>query len=63
VTSNGCGTDVEPVWVVGSEFFEGGGFHDINPGRDLEFAYTRLVRFQSEGGEKGSIPERFKNWE
>jgi hypothetical protein len=54
VTGNGRSTDVEPVGVVGSEFFEGGGFDDIYPGRDLEFAYTRLVRFQTEYGGKGA---------
>src|SRR5271170_2374077 len=43
VTGNGCGTDVEPVRVVGSEFFERGCFDDINPGGDLELAYTILV--------------------
>ena len=61
MTGDGRSTDVEPVWVVWSEFFEGGGFHDINPGRDLEFPYTRLGRFQTEDGGKGSIPDRFKN--
>lgn len=44
VAGYGCGTDVEPVGIVGGEFFEGCSFDNVNPGGDLEFAfYTMLV--------------------
>jgi len=38
VSCDGCGADIEPVWIIGSEFLEGAGFDDIDPGRDFDFA-------------------------
>ena len=37
VSSDGSGTHIEPVWIIGSEFLEGGGLDDIDPGRDFDF--------------------------
>jgi len=39
VSCDGCGSDVEPIWIVGSEFFEGGSFDDVDPGGNFEFAF------------------------
>jgi hypothetical protein len=38
VTGYRGSADVEPVWVIRSEFFVGGRFHNVDPRRDFEFA-------------------------
>ena len=38
VSCDGCGADIEPVWIIGSEFLEGASLDDIDPGRDFDFA-------------------------
>jgi hypothetical protein len=43
VSGDGCGANIEPIWIIGSEFLEGGGFDDIDPGRDFDFACSRLA--------------------
>ena len=42
VSGYGGGTDIEPVWIIGSEFFEGGCFDDVDPGWDFKLAYVGL---------------------
>jgi hypothetical protein len=43
VSCDGCGTDVIPIWIIGSEFLERGGFDDIDPGGDFDFTLTHLL--------------------
>jgi len=38
VACYGGGADVEPVWVIRGEFFEGCGFDDVDPRGDFQFA-------------------------
>ena len=33
----GCSSDVNPIWVVGSEFFADSGLHNAGPSWDLDF--------------------------
>jgi hypothetical protein len=35
---------VEPVGVIGGEFFERGSFDDIDPGGNFDFTYVKLAR-------------------
>jgi len=38
VAGDGGSADVEPVWIVGGEFFEGCSFDDVDPRGDFQFA-------------------------
>ena len=38
VSGYGGGAGVEPIWIVGGEFFVGGSLDDVDPGGDFEFA-------------------------
>src|SRR5579859_5900682 len=39
VSCDGGGTDIVPIWIIGSEFLEGGGLDNIDPGGDFDFTY------------------------
>jgi len=53
VAGYGRGTDVEPVGVVGGEFFEGCSFDNVNPSGDLEFAFTTILVHELGNGRVG----------
>jgi hypothetical protein len=62
VAGYGGGADVEPVWVIGSEFFVGGCFHNVHPRGDFEFACYKKLAVQGGDPEEGEgIPDRFRN--
>ena len=50
VAGYGGGADVEPVWIVGREFFEGCSFDDVDPSGDFQFACERKLERRSKGG-------------
>ena len=47
MSGDGCGTDVEPIWIVGSEFFVCSGLDDIDPGWNLEFTYKGVLDIEA----------------
>jgi hypothetical protein len=42
VSSHCCCPSIEPIWIIGGEFFERGGFDNVNPGGDFDFAYNSV---------------------
>lgn len=43
VSCDSCSADIVPIWIIGSEFLEGGGLDNINPGGDFDFTYPLEV--------------------